>query len=402
MLKFRLTSFSLILVVAVVLLLTAPVMATDGPPQLQGLDRGPIAQPSVQSGSAMELWRALGDAQGFDVIFDPAVRDTQLDLDVAASTLKQSLDRLALAAGQFWTPIDEETLVVAEDNPVMRRIYEPQVTRTFRLQDLKLKDAMLSLRSIYGLKNVVADSSRRTLTVRDTTHRMKLVESLLEQIDRPSDEVSIQVQLVAVENDLPEHPEDRLKAVRQMLNDRKAEHLARSTLNIVGDRAASLSTQKRGALDGHSLSLSLEVEAQVHPKTKEVTLMLKSNTQHFETIDDIRDNGGSGFSETSSWRMASRDTRLIPLAGTWGQSRQNLVLLVSPTIQRIGTSAEYPALWVGHGHRAEDTIKFVSREVDISPDQREEVRQRLRKRLANLSQGDSGIELKPTPTALEE
>jgi hypothetical protein len=84
---------------------------------------------------AREVYRAIGDAFGLNVIFDPHLAKSTLSLEIPGADALTALDRVASAAGHFYKPLDARTIMVAADTPQNRRTYEDLVVRSFDLTD---------------------------------------------------------------------------------------------------------------------------------------------------------------------------------------------------------------------------------------------------------------------------
>ncbi|MEM8995480.1 MAG: secretin N-terminal domain-containing protein, partial [Acidobacteriota bacterium] len=180
--------------------LAAGLVATpaDAGPAFDARDRSPVTYTSEAATATRDIWRTLAETHDFDVVFAPKMRDLEVDFDISDATLGDVLDRLALAGSHFWLPLDGRTVLVANDTPQARREYEPQAMQTFRLENIRVADAMTALRSIYGLKHVTVDETRRTLTVRDFAGKVALARDLISRLDVPEDEVTVGLQLVSV------------------------------------------------------------------------------------------------------------------------------------------------------------------------------------------------------------
>ena len=160
----------------------------------------PVSLASVEGGMTIREWlEAIGEAFDIEVVFDPRMRgtqDTRVELSLQDVGLEEALDRACTGAGLMWVALDERSVVVAEDNPQMRRRYEPMVVQTFYLENADTRDAITLLRSMIGVRNVAAVQSLNAVTVRDTVGRVALAEELLRRHDRAPAVLEIDVRLV--------------------------------------------------------------------------------------------------------------------------------------------------------------------------------------------------------------
>ena len=157
----------------------------------------PVTIAMVDGGvSLIELLEELGETFAVDVVFDPRLRDGQVEIALRDAGPEEAFDRVALAAGLMWLPLDERSVLFAEDNPQMRRRYEPQVVQTFYLENARLADVMTLLRSTMGARSLTAVDRLRALTVRDTVGRVALAEQLVRRHDRAPAILEVDVRLL--------------------------------------------------------------------------------------------------------------------------------------------------------------------------------------------------------------
>ncbi len=327
-----------------------PTAWAEEPPRLAVANEGPVSFASTGADSAAAVWKAFGKKYGFQVVFAPQYRDIDINAELETATVAEALDRLALVSGQFWAPLDASSIVVALDTPQSRRTYEPQVIRTFRLENMRLADAMTTLRSLYGLKHVVADESRQTLTVRDTAARVALTADLLERLDVPADEVAVKVQLVTLSPEAKERELDG-RALEHHLAEGRAQALIRSDLNIVGHQSGKLELKERDPSSGDLLAIALKLDAKVHPTDGEVTLSLDSNLVKVDRETEAAQNRGELSSESkgtsSAWRVRSGEILVVELPGRLGPNGDLMALALTPTIRRVGARGAGQSQFIG-------------------------------------------------------
>jgi len=90
-----------------------------GPPRLDPQANIPILL-EFQMVKIGKIFEAIGKAAGINFIFDDKTDlDKELTIDIGNVTLEQALDILMLQTKNFYKPIDEYTLLVAPDTPVV-------------------------------------------------------------------------------------------------------------------------------------------------------------------------------------------------------------------------------------------------------------------------------------------
>lgn len=219
-------------------------------------DREPISISTVEGGmSVVEMLKAMGEAFEIDVVFDPRMRDFQVELSVRGLGPEEAFDRVSVAAGLMWVALDERSVVFAEDNPQMRRMYEPQVVQTFYLEHAEGRDVMTVLRSMIGVRNVAAQEALNALTVRDTAERIALARRLVEQHDRAPAVLEVDARLVRLSAEAMERvfggevPPSRLAADRARELEAAGRLLARPTLSFADGEEARLEIRGAGESD---------------------------------------------------------------------------------------------------------------------------------------------------------
>jgi len=64
-----------------------------------------------------EIYKALAGAFGINILFDQAVKDDRIAIELKDVTAQQALERLMQAANHFYKALDEHTIIVIPDNP---------------------------------------------------------------------------------------------------------------------------------------------------------------------------------------------------------------------------------------------------------------------------------------------
>jgi len=181
-------------------LATTP-FATAQIPNIDPRSTEPIDLIFEEPVSVIDAYRALGKAWGINFLFDPKLRDHKLSIVLENVTPLHGLENLLRSANHFYTVVDPQTLLIADDTPQNRRTYESQVIQTFRLANGEVKDAMTMLRSLLGLKHVSANLENNSLVVRDTADKVLVAEKILRRNDQPKGEIVLEVDLLTIKRE---------------------------------------------------------------------------------------------------------------------------------------------------------------------------------------------------------
>jgi len=147
-----------------------------------------------------DIYNAIAKAFGFNVLFDPRLRDTKLAIELKNVTARQALDNVVQAAQHFYKVLDEKTIIVVEDTPQNRRDYEDLVVKTFFLSNADVKDINNMIRSLFDTRRVATNEQLNALVIRDTADKVAIAERLIAANDKSKAEVLVSVELLQVDS----------------------------------------------------------------------------------------------------------------------------------------------------------------------------------------------------------
>ncbi len=122
--------------------------ARPQPPVLNPRSNEPISLDFPEPTPIFQIYKALGDAFGINILFDQNLKDQEISISLEDVTAQTALETLMRAAGHFYKVIDEHTIIIAADTPQNRKIYEDLVIQTFFLSNADVKDMITILRSL--------------------------------------------------------------------------------------------------------------------------------------------------------------------------------------------------------------------------------------------------------------
>jgi hypothetical protein len=133
------------------------------------------------NGLAGASFETLAERTGLNIVFYRGFnRDTPNPLRIENATIVEAFDQLAAQTQNFWFPWNSKTIVVAPDNPQVRRAIEPLLTKTIYLGNTtttnNINALMNTLRTKYQLRGVFQNEEARAFTIRDTASRIALAE----------------------------------------------------------------------------------------------------------------------------------------------------------------------------------------------------------------------------------
>lgn len=160
----------------------------------------PIELRFRQQASLRSIFQALGKSAGINIIFDEQFRDISYSIDLTDRTFEQAVRILCLATKNFFSIIDEQTIMIVPDQPQKRVQYELTAVKTFYLSNILAADiqgilAQL-LRSQYKAPVIMIDKNLNSVTVRDAPAVLEMAEKILRVWDKPKGEVVIDVEIM--------------------------------------------------------------------------------------------------------------------------------------------------------------------------------------------------------------
>lgn len=174
-------------------------MTKAQPPQLNPASDEPISLTFSRDTPVKDIYRALGNAFGINVLFDQAVKDDRITIELRDVTAQQALERVMQAGNHFYKVLDEKTIIVVPDNPQARRDYEDLVIRTFYLSNGDAEQVTNVVRTMIEARNVFPLKALNAITIRDTADKVRIAEKIIEANDKAKAEVVVQVELVQLD-----------------------------------------------------------------------------------------------------------------------------------------------------------------------------------------------------------
>ncbi|MGZ4809535.1 MAG: secretin N-terminal domain-containing protein [Thermoanaerobaculia bacterium] len=169
------------------------------PPQLNPASEEPISLSFPRETPVKDIYRALGSAFGINILFDQAVKDDRISIELRDVTAQQALERVMQAANHFYKVLDEKTIIVVPDNPQARRDYEDLVIRTFYLSNADAEQVGNVVRTMIEARNLFPLKALNAITIRDTADKVRIAEKIIEANDKAKAEVVVDVELLQLD-----------------------------------------------------------------------------------------------------------------------------------------------------------------------------------------------------------
>jgi general secretion pathway protein D len=146
---------------------------------------------------------------GINVIFDQDLGNRLQGptlVDLTNVSIIEALDLLSLQTKTYWTVVNKNTILVANDNQQTRQLYEEQIIKTFYLGNslaaTDLAETITMLRLLLTLSKVAQITAQNAIVIRDTPAKIAMAEKILQSIDKAKPEVLIEVAVLEVDRNL--------------------------------------------------------------------------------------------------------------------------------------------------------------------------------------------------------
>jgi len=166
------------------------------PPVLDPRSKDRITLNFPKPKPVQEIYRAMAKAYGFNILFDPKLKEDRLSIELNDLAAEQSLEMVMQASGHFYKVLDEHTIIVVDDTPQNRREYEDLVIKTFFLSNADVKDIDKLLRSLIEARRLSTNEQLNSITLRDTADKVAIAEKLISANDKAKAEVLVDVELL--------------------------------------------------------------------------------------------------------------------------------------------------------------------------------------------------------------
>jgi general secretion pathway protein D len=168
------------------------------PPALNPASDEPLSLSFPTERSVKDIYKAIGQAFGINILFDPKLRDSKLSIDLKGVTAREALEAVMQASGHFYKVLDEKTVIVVEDTPQNRRDYEDLVVKTFFLSNADVKDVNNMLRALIDARRIAVNEQLNSIVIRDTADKVAIAERLINANDKSKAEVLVDVELLQI------------------------------------------------------------------------------------------------------------------------------------------------------------------------------------------------------------
>jgi type II secretory pathway component HofQ len=167
------------------------------------LDHRPGRQSFHLRGQTESAYQEIAQRFGVEVAFDVDVRQVPVQLDLQDMDFATATRVLGQATNTFWRPLTKHLFFVAPDTTQKRKDYDVSIVRTVLLASSETNEQMTELsrlvREIAGITRTDLDTRSRTLTMRASPQAMAVATGIIEDLQRPPDELILELEVMEVD-----------------------------------------------------------------------------------------------------------------------------------------------------------------------------------------------------------
>jgi type II secretory pathway component GspD/PulD (secretin) len=154
-------------------------------------------------GDTQGAYQELGRQFGVEVAFDVDMHSRQIRFRADDVDFPTAARLLGDMTGTFWRPLSARLFFVTENTSQKRKDYEASVIRTVLLPASETTDQMTEItrlvREVAGITRASLDVPTRTLTMRASPQAVALAADLIDDLERPTGELILEVEILEVD-----------------------------------------------------------------------------------------------------------------------------------------------------------------------------------------------------------
>ena len=150
-----------------------------------------------------KIYDALSKASGINFIYDEKLGlDKKITIDLADVSFEQALNTLMTMNKHFFKIWDENTILIADDNPQKHKELDDLVVQTFYLSNADVKDVQVLLRTLLDARQLAQNDRLNSITIRDTPDRVQVAQKIIEANDKAKSELIVDIELLEINRTL--------------------------------------------------------------------------------------------------------------------------------------------------------------------------------------------------------
>jgi general secretion pathway protein D len=147
-----------------------------------------------------QILERFGADLGLNVFFDESFKDEpKFRFKAENLTLARAFDMILVQTKHLFEQVDRRSILIYADTPANRQRYEQLLVKTFYLGSADANDVKATLHQMVGAQRQIAVIKQlNALIVRDTVASLKMVQEIIDSIDKNRAEVVVDVDIYEV------------------------------------------------------------------------------------------------------------------------------------------------------------------------------------------------------------
>lgn len=167
-------------------------------PALDDAMRRPISL-NFQSHRLMGIFDAIAKLAGVNFVFDSEVpKDMTASIAAPQTTAQDAIDLLLVTHQLRRKVLNGNTLLIYPARPSKEKEYRDVALKTFFLSHAGAKEVGAALKSMIKTRDIFVDERINAVVVRDAPEVVALADRLVQALDRPEAEVTLDVQVLEI------------------------------------------------------------------------------------------------------------------------------------------------------------------------------------------------------------
>ncbi|MPY88157.1 MAG: hypothetical protein GEU99_09560 [Luteitalea sp.] len=175
------------------------------PPLLSPTSKTPTDM-SFTDTSIREVLSTLASTTGINIIYESdaaKMLETTMTIDLVDVTIEEALDQVLTMNKLWYRVMSPRSIMVIQESPQKRILYEPQVIRTFYLSHAQAEDVATVVKQMLGAPlqpapQIVGNKTQNSLTIRASERVLGIVEQVVQRNDRAPAEIIVDVEILEV------------------------------------------------------------------------------------------------------------------------------------------------------------------------------------------------------------
>ncbi|WP_078198633.1 secretin N-terminal domain-containing protein [Cupriavidus necator] len=172
-------------------------------PKLSAALRKPVTL-NFREQSLTAIFELIARIAGISIVLDKDINpNARASISATTTTAEDAINLLLATANLQKQYLNADTILIYPSRPDKERDYRSLAVRTFFLSHSDPRQAVAQIKQLFRPKEILVDDRLNGVVVRDSVETLQAIERLIQALDLPQSEVTLDVQVLEVaRNDL--------------------------------------------------------------------------------------------------------------------------------------------------------------------------------------------------------